>query len=158
MKTLFKFIIGVPVICSFIIAIVFLGLGVYETVLGIGGIIKGQVHTDVAPGLKLVEALDVFLIGFLFLVFSIGFAQLFIPKPSRLMDSLDSITPSWLRVESFTQLKIILWDTILTTLVVIFVESIVSANGVYVWELMVIPIAIVLISLSRYLIKKGQRG
>ena len=157
MKTLFKFIIGIPVICSFIIAIIFLGLGVYETVLGIEGIIKGQVHTEAAPGLKLVESLDLFLIGFLFLIFSIGFAQLFIPKPSKLMNIIDSITPQWLRVENFTQLKIILWDTVLTTLVVLFIEDIVRANGEYVWELMVIPIAIVFISFSRYLIKKGKR-
>lgn len=156
MKTFFKFIIGIPVVTSFIIGIIFLGLGVYETGLGIEGIIKGQVNTDAAPGLKLVKSLDVFLIGFLFLIFSIGFSQLFIPKPSKIMNLMDSITPAWLRVENFTQLKIILWDTVLTTLVVMFVADIVSAKGEYVWELMVIPIAILLISLSRYLIKKGK--
>lgn len=158
MKTLFKFIIGIPVVTSFIIAIIFLGLGVYETGLGIEGIIKGQVYTDAAPGLKLVKSLDLFLIGFLFLIFSIGFSQLFIPKPSKLMNIMDRITPSWLRVENFTQLKIILWDTVLTTLVVMFIEDIVSANGEYVWELMVIPISIVLISFSRHLLKKGKRS
>jgi len=154
MKTFFKIIIGIPVLCSFFIGIIFLGLGVYQTGLGLTGILKGQVHTVETPGLKLVEALDLFLIGFLFLIFSIGFSQLFIPKPSKLSNRIDDITPEWLKVDNFTQLKLILWDTILTTLVVMFVEDVVSANGVYNWELMIIPIAIVLISFSRYLIKK----
>ena len=36
-------------------------------------------------------------------------------------------------------------------------EAIVSANGEYVWGLLVIPIAIVFISFSRYLIKNGGK-
>ena len=153
MKTIFKLIIAIPVISSFITAIIFLGLGVYEAWLGISGIIKGQVHTDATPGLVLVKSLDIYLIGILFLIFSIGFVQLFIPKESRLFTIVDGVTPAWLRVNNFTELKLILWDTILTTLVVMFVENIVSANGEFTWELMVIPVAILFISLSRYLIK-----
>ncbi|MEH6537584.1 MAG: YqhA family protein [Psychroserpens sp.] len=105
MKTFFKFIIGIPVICSFFIAIIFLGLGIYQTGLGIEGIIKGEVHTVAAPGIKLVKSLDLFLVGFLFMVFLIGFGQLFIPKPSKLMRIVDSITPPWLRIEIFFQLQ-----------------------------------------------------
>jgi uncharacterized membrane protein YqhA len=154
MKTLFKIIIGLPVICSFVIAIIFIGLGVFETGLGIKGVLMGQMHTDATPGIRLFEALDVFLIGFLFLIFSIGFSQLFIPKPSKLMNVLDGITPKWLKVENFTQLKLILWDTVLTTLVVLFIGNAFRANGNYNWQLVIIPIAILLISLSKYLIKK----
>lgn len=156
MKTFFKFIIGIPVICSFIIAIIFLGLGVYETILGIEGIIKGLVHTDAAPGLILVNSLDVFLVGFLFLIFSIGFSQLFLPKPSKLMNALDSITPLWLKVENFTQLKLILWDTVLTTLVVMVIGDAFRSKGNYDWQLTIIPITILLISLSKFLIKNSK--
>ena len=154
MKTLFKFIIGIPVITTLIIAIIFLGIGVYETGLGISGIIKGQIGTDATPGIVLFQALDVFLIGFLFLIFSIGFSQLFFPKPSKIMDALDSITPNWLKVENFTQLKLILWDTVLTTLVVLFIGDAFRASGQYDWQLTIIPIAILLISLGKFLIKK----
>ena len=66
----------------------------------------------------------------------------------------NKITPEWLRVENFTQLKLILWDTALTTLVVIFVGDAFKAGGKYDWELTIIPIAILLISFSKYLIKK----
>ncbi len=154
MKALFKLIIGLPVFSSFLIAIVFFGIGVYTTVIGIIGILTGQMHTDATPGITLFQALDLFLIAFLFLIFSIGFAQLFIPKPSKIVDIFNKITPEWLQVENFTQLKLILWDTVLTTLVVMFVGDAFKAGGKYDWELIIIPIAILLISFSKFLIKK----
>lgn len=157
MRTLFKFIIGVPIITTFIIAIVFIGLAVFETILGITGIFQGLVNSEARPGLLLFQALDLFLIGFLFLIFSLGFAQLFFPKPSKITRIVDSIAPSWLHVENFTQLKLILWDTVLTTLVVLFVGDVFTANGQYDWSLTMLPIAIFLISLGKYLIKKVKK-
>ncbi len=157
MKTVFKFIIGIPIITTLIIAIIFLGLGVYETVLGITGILKGQIHSENTPGLLLFQALDLFLIGFLFLIFSLGFFQLFYPKPSRLMSAIDDIAPEWLKVENFTQLKLILWDTVLTTLVVLFIGDAFLAAGQYDWNLTIIPIAILLISFGKFLIKKAKK-
>lgn len=158
MKNIFKFIIVVPIICSFFIAMIFLAIGVYETVVGVGEILTGQIHTDAAPGVKLLEALDIFLIGFLFLIFSIGFSQLFFPKPSRIFNVLEIITPNWLKVDNFTQLKLILWDTVLTTLVVIFIGDAYRKKGEYNWELLLIPIAILLISLSRFLLKAVKKA
>lgn len=156
MKLLFKFIIVVPILTTLVIAIVFLGLGVYETVIGITGILKGQMHSESTPGLLLFQALDLFLIGFLFLIFSLGFFQLFYPKPSRLMTVIDDIAPAWLKVENFTQLKLILWDTVLTTLVVLFIGEAFLAGGKYDWNLTIIPIGILLISLAKFLIKKAK--
>ena len=157
MKTVFKFIIGIPIVTTFIIAIVFIGLGVYETLLGIIGVFKGQILSEARPGLKLFQALDAFLIGFLFLIFSLGFSQLFYLKPSRTTTLVDSIAPKWLQVESFTQLKLILWDTVLTTLVVVFIGDVFRASGQYNWNLTIIPVAIFLISLGKFLIKKVKK-
>ncbi|MCJ7468420.1 MAG: YqhA family protein [Maribacter sp.] len=156
MKILIKLITGVPIISSLIIAIIFIGIGVYEIILGVEGILTGKMHTNAAPGVKLFLALDVFLIAFLFLIFSIGFTQLFIPKPSKIIDALDRITPEWLKVENFIQLKFILWDTALTTLVVMFVGEAYKISGEYDWKLIIVPIAILLISLSKYLLKKAH--
>ena len=154
MKTLFKFIIGIPVICSFLIALIFMLAGVYEGVQGTVGILKGQIGTESTPGVKLFNSLDLFLLGFLFLIFSIGFFQLFFPRPTKFVAIVDTITPDWLKVENFTQLKLILWDTALTTLVVLFVGEAFKAYGTYTWELIIIPIAIVLIALSKFLVIK----
>jgi len=157
MKAFFKLIIVIPIITTFIIALIFIGLGVYETSLGIMGILNGEILSDDRPGLKLFQSLDLFLIGFLFLIFSIGFLQLFFPKPSRVMNIMDGIAPKWLQVENFTQLKLILWDTVLTTLVVLFIGDAFIASGEYDWNLTIIPIAILFISLAKFLIKKVNK-
>ena len=154
MKTIFKFITVVPILCTFLIAITFLGVGVYETFNGIFGIFNGQIGTDAKPGLLLFQALDGFLFAFLFLIFSMGFAQLFIPKPSKIINLMDSITPEWLKVENFTQLKLILWDAVLTTLVVVFLGNIISVGADFDWQTIIIPVTILLLSLSKFLIKK----
>ena len=135
MRTFFKFVIGVPIITTFLISLIFLGLGVYEATQGVIGILQGLVESDARPGLLLFQSLDLFLIGFLFLIFSLGFAQLFFPKPSKVIRLVENISPSWLHVENFTQLKLILWDTVLTTLVVLFVGDVFSARGIqYDWS------------------------
>jgi uncharacterized membrane protein YqhA len=157
MKTIFKFIISIPIICTFLIGVVFLGLGVYKTFEGFTYILKGYVDTNVRPGVLLFEALDVFLFAFLFFIFSIGFSQLFIPKPSRIKKAFESITPEWLKVHTFTELKLILWDTVLTTLVVFFVGNVFrNEKGIYNWETTIIPVTIILISFSKYIIKKSE--
>ena len=102
MKLVFKFIVFLTVICSLIIAIVFIGIGVNEIFLGIKAIFAGQIHTASVPGVKLFLALDVFLVAFLFLIFSMGFTQLFIPKSSKMDDMVERITPEWLTVKNFT--------------------------------------------------------
>ena len=156
MKTIFKLIIVIPIICTFLISIAFIVFGVIEAIHGFQGIIEGQLGTETRPGLKLFQVLDIFLLAFLFLIFSIGFSQLFIPKPSRIMNLIDSITPQWLKVENFTQLKLILWDTVLTTLVVWVLADVFKSYGEYAWEITIIPVAVLLLSLSKYFVKKGK--
>lgn len=157
MKTLINIIAGIPVVSTFLISFAFFGIGVYESITGIVAILKGQIHTDVRPGIVLFEALDVFLIGFLFIIFSIGFAQLFFQDESKIKSFIIRSTPNWLKVESFTQLKLILWDTILTTLVILFAsETYKNLDNNYDWKLLFIPIGILLISLSKFLIKKAK--
>ena len=106
MRTFFKFVIGIPIVTTFLISLIFLALGVYEASQGVIGILQGLIESDARPGLLLFQALDLFLIGFLFLYFSsLGFAQLFFPKPSRVLKLLEMITPPWLHVETFTNLN-----------------------------------------------------
>lgn len=155
MKKIYKLIIAIPILSTLVTTVVFIGLGVYGTGEGMYGLFTGQIHTDYRPGLQIIEALDLFLIGFLFFIFSVGFSQLFFPKDSRLAKTLDGITPDWLNVEEFMELKLILWDTIMTVLVVKFVGDIYRNEGDYSWQIMIIPLAVLIIALSRYLIKKS---
>jgi len=72
------------------------------------------------------------------------------------MNFIDSITPKWLKVKNFTELKLILWDTVLTTLVVLIVGDVFRAKGQYDWQLAIVPAIVLLIALSKFLIKKGK--
>ena len=72
MKTFFRLTIFIPILASFLIGLIFFCLGLYETFFGILGILDGHLHTKAAPGFMFLTALDGFLIGFLFIIFSIG--------------------------------------------------------------------------------------
>ncbi len=155
MKLYYKIVVALPIIFSQLIALIFIGIGIYYSSKGALGVFSGEVGTASYPGLKLLHALDMFLFGFLFIVFSLGFSQLFLPE-SKLSNALEGITPNWLQVENFTELKLILWETLLTTLVVMFVEQIFKNEGHYNWQMALIPVSIFLISLSIFFIRKGE--
>ena len=153
MKNIFKVIILLPVICSLIIAIAFIIGGVQQAYLGIVGIINGFMHTDEYPGLKLVEALDLFIVSFLFIIFSLGFSKLFMPK-SKFYDFFGSITPQWLENKNFSELKIILWETVITTLIVVFAGQVLMNHDNLSWQIILVPASILILSISIYFIKK----
>lgn len=146
-----------------IIALLVFGAGMVLAVLGLIDFILAFSyigHTDshditgiLAVGL--LKGVDMFLISIVFFVFSIGVLILFTdpetPLPVRL--------PVWLRLKNFMQLKVILWEAILTTLVISFVAGLVeqrlSGQTIALVHL-VIPGCILLISISLYFLKKGE--
>lgn len=155
MKFIFKILIAVPVICSLIIAATFVGAGIVQTFRGITGFLMGQLKTAEYPGLKLFEALELFIFSLLFIIFALGFSKLFMPK-SKLSDALEGVMPDWFRKINFQQLKLILWETLLTTLIILFIGQVLKNFQNFTWEMTIIPISVVLISLSIFLIKKGE--
>lgn len=158
MKVAYKIIILVPVVCAMLISLVFIGIGAYAMGVGFYSIFFEGLKSEATPGIVLLKSLDVFLIAFIFLIFAIGFTQLFFPKPSRFHTIMDQITPDWLQVKSFTELKIVLWDTVLTSLVVIFVaDAFTKHKEAYSWEFVLLPAAILCIALSRFLLKGSMK-
>ena len=132
-------------------SIVFVGIGIYFTVEGVLGMIQGDLNSDAHPGILILESLDVFLIALVFLIFAIGIAELFLPKGEK---ERFLKVPTWLDVKNFTELKLVLWEAVLTTLVVFFVSALIKQEDHYGWELLIIPISIILLSLSIFIIKK----
>ena len=86
--------------------------------------------------------------GALFIV-AVGLSQLFVGD----LPFLKSVSFAWLRIESFGQLKLLLWDTFLVTLLVLFVTRLVSAHTIG-WDMLVLPIAIALLTISSFLLKQ----
>ena len=147
----FRFLIFVIVAFTLINALAFVGMGIFLSIEGIVGIFKGKMHTEVHPGLQILESLDVFLVALVFFIFAIGIAKLFLwndkeDQPLHL--------PSWLNISNFTELKLLLWEAVLTSLVVYFVSDVVRRDGHYTWELLILPASILLLAASILFIKK----
>lgn len=147
MNVLFRSIIILTYIFTLLNAVVFVALSVYRSVHAYVIVFQGKLEER--PGVHLVEALDGFLLAFVFLIFAIGFGKLFLPD-HRL---LRSIQIAWLQPKGFSDLKHILWEAVLTTLVVLSAISIVQNIDSLQWQQLIIPACIALIAVaSKWLI------
>ena len=86
---------------------------------------------------------------------SAGVAKLFLLEHDPAQAQRLSL-PRWLDIETFTDLKILLWETILTALLVIGLATLTSnLFGKPTWSALVIPAGILLLALSLYFMKKA---
>ena len=102
----------------------------------------------------LLQAVDLFLVAIVMFVFALGLLVLFDDK-----DEIPLKLPEWLKVKNFMQLKVVLWEAILTTLVVSYLAGLVQAkmNGEIInTTSLILPGGILLISLSLFFLKKGE--
>ncbi|QAA80412.1 hypothetical protein EI546_01105 [Aequorivita sp. H23M31] len=142
MKIILRITIFVICVFTFLNALVFVGISVYHSIHAYLMIIEG--HMENRPGIYLAEALDAFLLAIVFIIFAIGIGKLFFPDSKLLMN----IQFSWLNPKSFSDLKGILWEAILTTLVVLFATMVVHQMNDLTWNLLIIPAAILLIAIA----------
>jgi uncharacterized membrane protein YqhA len=130
-------------------------LGGYEFTLVFSHLTNGTPHAGRVMAIDLLHAVDLFLVAIVFFVLSLGILVLFnnpdSPLPIRL--------PEWLRIKNFMQLKVILWEAILTTLVVAYLASLaekeIQGEEITV-QTLVVPGGIFLIALSLFFLKKGE--
>ena len=158
MKTLFTILSYIlKVVAAFVFAsgIILAIFGAYHFVT-VFQQLRGE---DVVVGLmaiSLLRTIVFFLLAIVFFVFSLGVLVLFTNKPER---DLPNNFPLWLRVKNFMQLKVILWEAILTTLVVLYLAVLVekAVKGLQVGYVdLVVPGAILLLAGSIFLLKKGE--
>ena len=160
MKNMFsvlKVIVSIIAFFVFVSGLVLTALGVYDFVK----IFKylGSNAEDNAARLMavaLLHAVDFFLVAIVFFVLSLGIILLFYHVDASHPLKL----PEWLKIEDFLQLKVILWEAILTTMVVSHVANLVekkiSGAPTSINDLL-IPAAVLVISLSLYFVKKGEK-
>lgn len=104
----------------------------------------------------LLRSVDLFLIAIVFFVFSIGVLALFNTRDEGVFPAN---FPKWLQIRNFIQLKVILWEAILTTLVVSYLAGLAEqrmqgeALGPH---HLIIPGAILLIAISLFFLKTGE--
>lgn len=105
--------------------------------------------------IDMLRAVDLFLLALVLYVFALGLLMLF----SRPDQEIPIKVPEWLRIKSFTHLKLILWEAILTTLVVSYIAGLVERKinkEPLTFEVLYIPGGIFLIAVSLFFLKKGE--
>lgn len=159
MKTLFRlltFVIVFIAILVFAAGLFITGLGVYDFTHAFAVFDnyaeKGSIQLS---AIALLRAVDLFLMAIVLFVFSIGLMVLF---NNRSEQALPTNFPSWLKVKNFIELKITLWEAILTTILVGYLGYLVELRlerKPIVIQDVALPVAIFLIATSLFFMKKG---
>lgn len=151
-----RYIAAVVVVLSILHALAFLFLGAriafhaYRLIIS-----RGSTEENVRPGLELLHSLDFLLIALVLLILGLGVAKLFLLPPGAVARRLYAL-PTWLNMETFSDLKVLLWETILVALVVFGLPTL-SADlvGKLDWSALVLPAAITLMALGLFFMKRA---
>lgn len=93
----------------------------------------------------MIQAIDIFLIGLVLMIFAGGIYNLFVHRPESDSTELNS----WVKITSIAQLKRILVELVIVILFVRTLEgALVVEPGAYIWEHLVLPLAILLLALA----------
>ena len=144
-----RYLFLIVVIFMMINSLFFIIGGVIESVDGIRLFIMHGLDEEKKPGLKLLKGLDLFLISLVFMIFAIGIVRLF-----GIYNHDNDDLPAWLNLHSFKELKVLLWETILVTLVVFTLTGIATDRSGLHWEMLILPAVILILSLSLFLMRK----
>ena len=149
MHRLLNISIMIVVFITFLNAMVFFGLGIYHSVLAYIDVVKGRM--DNHPGIVLIESLDRFLFGFVFIIFSVGLSKLFLSDTVF----LKNYELPWLKITEFHQLKSLLVSAILVALFVAWapVAVVFTQQGGFEWTILLFPACILILSVSAKFIK-----
>ena len=160
MKTLFSLlniVILIIVVFVFAAGIFITGLGIYDFTHAFHFFNRSHEHGSVQMAtLSLLKAVDLFLLAIVLFVFSFGLRVLFNNKTEQ---ALPPNLPSWLKVKNFVELKVILWEAVLTTLVISYLAYLAELRiegKAITFQDLTVPGAILLISVSLFFLKKGE--
>jgi uncharacterized membrane protein YqhA len=100
-----------------------------------------------SPGLYILKGLDAFMLAIIFMIFGLGIARLFV-----FGDASEDQIPSWLRFHEMKGLKVLLWETILVTLVIYCLQILLTHKELSL-ELLILPGAILLLAIALYFVR-----
>lgn len=143
-----RFIFLIAVLFTMLNSIFFLLGGVIESVHGYRVFMEHGLDENYRPGLFLLKSLDMFLVSMVFLIFGLGILRLFIHYKSE-----DESLPGWLRIKDFKELKVLLWETVIVTLVVFTLTEIISTKQALKPDALIMPGIILVLSISLFLMK-----
>ena len=148
--TPFKYVYLLAVIFILTSSVFFIIAGIVRSIEGYHQYIKmGFLDKDeIYPGLHLLDGLDFFMLSLVFMIFGLGVARLFV------FDKSDGKgLPQWLNVKNLGELKLLLWKTILMTLV-IFTVTYILKHPIDSWNALILPSVILILSAALFLVHK----
>ena len=149
----FRYLAVVMVILSLLHAIAYLLLGIRIAIRAYAHVLNDGGNSETRPGLELLHSLDFLFVSLVLMVLGLGIAKLFLLGPRT---PEDASLPRWLRIESIADLKVLLWETILTTLLIAGLSQLVAGLfGTLEWSALLMPAAILILALSLFFMKKA---
>lgn len=113
-----------------------------------------------APSLSIAEivgVIDAYLLAIVLFIFSLGIYELFISQIDEIEKGGESDDrPSWLAIHDLDDLKEKLAKVIIMILMVTFYEKVVQIEWVTPWEMILLAISILLISLTFFFLGKSK--
>lgn len=145
----FRYIFVVAVFFLLTNSIVFIVLGVVGCVEGYIEFTKAGFSLSNGESISshLLEGLDHFVSALVFMIFGLGLGQLFL-----LNNVLPEKFPAGLRVKTLKGLKVLLWETILVALVIFCITHVLTSN-IRSWEILPLPVMILVLSLALFFVK-----
>jgi len=147
-----RYIFIVAVVFTLLNSLFFLVGGVLESLKGYQLFLQHGMNKEYRPGAYLLEGLDLFLVSMVFLIFALGILSIFIDYHKA-----DENRPSWLKIDNFQGLKILLWETVLVTLVVFAFTNIITSKEGLQWSTLILPGVILILTLSLFLMKRSEK-
>jgi uncharacterized membrane protein YqhA len=148
-----RYVAVVIVILSLLHAVAFLVMGTRIAVQAYAHVWDETASGWARPGVEVLHSLDFLFVSLVLLVLGLGIAKLFIVQPT---EAESAALPTWLRIESISELKVLLWETILTTLLIVALSDLI--RGLFSkleWSALIMPSAILVLAISLFCIKKA---
>ena len=158
LKILLAIIFFIALLITFA-GLAFTILGAIEFVHAVAHLFDTEQNMHVqSTAVKLLQSVDMFLLSIVLYVFALGLVMLF---HKNIGDQLREVLPQWLQIRDFLQLKALLWEAILTTLVVSYVAYLVGlklGDEPITFEVLILPLSVLIISASLFILKKAPSG
>jgi hypothetical protein len=154
-----RYLSAVAAVIFAVHAIGFMALGVLRAVEAYRLLGRGANFEGVRPGVHMAESVDALLFGLVMLVLANGTASLFLTSHGG--DRNGNVDeerelPAWMRVRNLSGLKMLLWEAILAALVVAAGTGIASDMPNITWHNLLLPAAILLLTVSHVLLKRSD--
>ena len=150
MHKIIRFVIVGIVSIVLLNSLFFVAIAVYKTVHAYVLVAQGKVEER--PGIHIAESLDGFMLALFFLIFSLGVSKLFLHESKF----LSNYSLPWLKVNNFSDLKFIMWEVLLTTVLVYFTTKLIIVGNELNWNLLIFPSSILMLAVAYKLLKQGH--